>query len=109
MTAILLRAGYQVRDTGEPDAAVEMIRQSRPDLVITNVFLKETRGHDVIQRLRSEFPELRVLLVSGLPDDEIVRRWANKDGFDAFPKPFTAGALKEKVREVLTGAEQLSS
>jgi DNA-binding response OmpR family regulator len=83
-----------------------MVRDAKPDLVITNVFLKGLRGHDVMQRLRSEFPELRILLVSGLPDSEAVRTWANEDGFDAFPKPFTADALKQKVREVLTGAPQ---
>lgn len=49
---------------------------------------------------------VRILLVSGLPDDEAVRTWANNDGFDAFPKPFTAQALKERLREVLTGEEQ---
>ncbi len=56
-----------------------------------------------MQRLRSEFPGLRILMVSGLPDDEVIRNWANTDGFDAFPKPFTADALKQKVREVLSG------
>lgn len=104
MTQILGRAGYQVRATGEPDMAFEMVRQSRPDLVITNVFLRGLTGHDAMQRLRLEFPGLRILMVSGLPDDEVIRNWTNKDGFDAFPKPFTAEALKEKVKDVLTGS-----
>ena len=108
ITEILRRAGYRVRATGEPETAFEMVRQERPDLVITNVFLRGIRGHDVMQRLRSEFPDVRVLMVSGLPDDEVIRSWTNEDGFDAFPKPFTAEALKEKVREVLTGEEQFS-
>ena len=101
MTEILRRAGYEVRATGEPDTAFEMVRQSAPDLVITNVFLRGLRGHDAMQRLRSEFPAVRVLMVSGLPDDEVIRNWTNTDGFDAFPKPFTAAALKAKVKEVL--------
>jgi CheY-like chemotaxis protein len=107
MSEILRRAGYQVRATGEPDTAFEMVRQQRPDLVITNVFLRGSRSRDVMQRLRSEIPNIRILLVSGLPDDEVVR--TVKDGFDAFPKPFTAQALNEKVREVLTGEEQFSA
>jgi CheY-like chemotaxis protein len=101
MSEILRRAGYQVNATGEPDAAFEMMRQLRPDLVITNVFLRGLRGHDAMERLRSEFPGIRVLMVSGLPDDDVIRAWSNKDGFDTFPKPFTAEALKQKVREVL--------
>jgi DNA-binding NtrC family response regulator len=109
MTEILRRAGYQVRATGEPEIAFEMVRQARPDLVITKVFLKGLRSHDAIQRLRSEFPGLRILMVSGLPDDEVVRTWPKKDGFDAFPKPCTADALKEKVREVLTSGRVSSA
>jgi CheY-like chemotaxis protein len=90
MSEILSRVGYQVRATGEPKTRLEMVRQARPDLVITNVFLRGARGQDVIRRLRSEFPDLRILMVSGLPDDEVIRTWTNQDGFDAFPKPFTA-------------------
>lgn len=109
MAEILRRAGYQVRATGEPEIAFEMVREAKPDLVITNVFLRGLRGHDAMQRLRSEFPDLRVLMVSGLPDDEVIRTWTNKDGFDAFPKPFTADALKQKVREVLAAGSPSAS
>lgn len=101
VTEILRGAGYEVRATGEPDVAFEMVRQSKPDLVITNVFLRGLTGHDAMQRLRSEFPGVRVLMVSGLPDDEVIRTWTNEDGVDSFPKPFTSEALKQKVREVL--------
>ena len=101
MTEILRRAGYQVLATGEPEKAFEIVRHTMPDLVITNVFLKGITGHQAIERLRSEFPGIRLLMVSGLPDDEIIRKWTNTDGFDAFPKPFTAEDLKRKVREVL--------
>ena len=101
MTEILRRAGYQVLATGEPETAFEIVRRERPQLVITNVFLKGLSGHETMERIRSEFPGVRLLMVSGLPDDEVIRKWTSKDGFNAFPKPFTADDLKRKVREVL--------
>jgi CheY-like chemotaxis protein len=102
---ILTGVGYSVRATGEFDEAFEMVRQSLPDLVITNVFLKGIRGHDAMRNLRREFPHLRVLMVSGLPDDEAIQGWSNEAGFDAFPKPFTAAALREKVGQTLAAAD----
>lgn len=56
ITEILCRAGYQIQATGDPQTATQMVRHTRPDLVITNVFLKGLRSHDVMQQLRSEFP-----------------------------------------------------
>jgi CheY-like chemotaxis protein len=105
ITNILAGVGYSVRNTGEFDKALEMVRQSPPDLVITNVFLRGIRGYDAMQDLHREFPHLRVLMVSGLPDDEAIQRWTNETGFDAFPKPFTAAALREKVSQTLDGSD----
>lgn len=101
MSKILEQAGYSVRATADFKEAIEIVRGSAPDLVLTNVFLKGITGHDAMRELRKEFPKLPVLMVSGLPDDPAIQRWIHEDGFDAFPKPFTADALTAKVREVI--------
>jgi DNA-binding NtrC family response regulator len=100
---ILDRAGYRVNATDDFQQAIQMIRVRTPDLLLTNVYLQGISGHDAMRKLKSEFPNLRVLMVSGLPDDSAIRDWIGEDRFDTFPKPFTAGALVEKVRQVLDG------
>lgn len=101
VSKILHRAGYDVFAFGDLDLALEMVRAAQPDLVLTNVFLRGITGHDAMLKLRSEFPDLNVLMVSGLPDDEVIREWTGEPHFDVFPKPFSAHALVEKVREIV--------
>lgn len=104
VTAILERAGYAVRATGDFHNAMEMLQDHRPDLVLTNVFLRGIAGHDAMLALKKSFPGLLVLMVSGLPDDDVISTWTGEVGFDVFPKPFRSDALVEKVRQVLGGS-----
>ena len=55
---------------------------------------------------KEAYPDLRVLMVSGLPDDEVIRNWAGNHHFQVFPKPFTASGLLGKVRSILKDESQ---
>ena len=92
-----------MRATGEFEAGLEMVRSEKPDLLITNVFLRGTTGHDAMLLFRKEFPDMRIMMASGIPENEVVQRWMKEERFDAFPKPFAADALRRKVRQVLRG------
>ncbi len=85
---ILERAGHSVCDTGDFSVAVSMLRNMMVDLVLTNVFLKNIPGHEAMKRLRVEFPNLRVLMVSGLPQADAIAAWEGEPRFAIFPKPF---------------------
>ncbi len=78
-----------------------MLRESQPDLVVTNVFLRGISGHDAMYKIKNSYPELPVLMVSGLPDHDVISEWTGQTGFDIFPKPFTCESLTLKVNEML--------
>ncbi len=99
--SILERAGYQVTGTDSVDKALAVIRMDAPDLLITNVSLPGITGHEAMRKFREENSNIPVLMVSGLPDSQVIREWVTEIGFDAFPKPFAASQLVEKVRNVL--------
>lgn len=101
MAEILRLDGHRVRAFARLDDALSAIRVSVPDLVLTNVFLQGTTGHVAMAKLHGEFPELPVLMVSGLPDDKTIRDWIGEPGFDVFPKPFRAEQLLAKVKEMI--------
>ena len=93
VSAILTHAGYVVSATSDVTAAIEECSISLPSLVVTNVMLPGITGHDAMRLLRQRFPMLPVLMVSGLPSRPEIQHWINEDGFDVFPKPFTAEML----------------
>jgi two-component system OmpR family response regulator len=101
LSKILKRAGYTVHVAGEFHQALQIIESSRPDLVLTNVFLNGITGRDAIHQIKDRCPAARVLMVSGVPDDEVIRESSKLDGFDVFPKPFKASDLIAKVQKVL--------
>jgi DNA-binding NtrC family response regulator len=98
---ILEREGYRVMPTEDPRAAMEIIKIAHPSLVITNVNLPGMTGHDAMRMFKQGCPGVPVLMVSGLPDCDIIQHWISEDGFDAFPKPFSADQFAEKVKQVL--------
>jgi two-component system response regulator FlrC len=98
---ILERDGYEVAPADDPRAALEVIRRESVALIITNVNLPGMSGHDAMKLFKESCPGVPVLMVSGLPDCETIKHWMAEDGFDAFPKPFSARQLADKVRQVL--------
>jgi DNA-binding NtrC family response regulator len=101
---ILRRAGHSVRATGDFNEALQILRQSRADLVLTNVFLRGIAGHDAMLRLKTDFPGIPVLMMSGVPDASVIREWVEQAQFDIFPKPFMPDSLIHKIEEVLKTA-----
>ena len=101
VTRILESGGHSVAATGDFKLAVEMLRNTLPDLVVTNVFLRGIAGHDAMFQLKREFPKVKVLMVSGLPDERVISEWMAEPGFDVFPKPFKSNDLLSKVHQVL--------
>src|ERR1022692_4631483 len=97
----LEREGYTVLATGDLGQAVDRLKECTPDLLITRTYVESLPGHDAAMYLRTKCSGMRVLMVGGLLDDERLAYRAEQQGFEVFPKPYTAAALLEEVRRVL--------
>jgi DNA-binding response OmpR family regulator len=105
VTTILGQEGFTVLAAADLQGAEELARTCAPDLLITNVYVPGSSGRDAAALLRSMCPNMRALLVAGLPDAEPITKAMAERNLDFFPKPFTAGQLTAKVREVLDRPE----
>ena len=61
----LERAGYEVADAGAGRQGVVQLRQQPADLVITDILMPEQEGIETIRMLRKEFPQVKILAISG--------------------------------------------
>jgi len=104
VTAILQRGGYTVEQAADVPSAMAAVKRTTPDLLLTNVYLPGITGREAVQMFKNAYPELPVLIVSGLPDSDIIQEWAGRVGFDTFPKPFAAQELLDKVHSILDKA-----
>ena len=98
----LEREGYTVLASGDLGRAVDWLQECIPDLLITRTYIESLSGHEAAMYLRTKCPEMRVLMLGGLLDDERLAYRAEQQGFEVFPKPYTAAVLLQEVRLVLS-------
>ena len=71
------------------------------DLLVTDVILPKMSGRDLVDCLRKERADLRVLFISGYIDDALLRPGMSEAREAFLQKPFTLPAFVSKVREIL--------
>ena len=96
---ILESAGYEVIEAHHGAAALERVKESRPNLVVTDLMMPVMNGRDLVGRLRADpaTASIPILLISANPNAEVV-------GVDAFVgKPFPLEAVVEAARSLAGG------
>ena len=96
-------AGYTILAAATPARAIEM-SESYPGpihLMVTDVVMPGMSGPRLAARLSSLRPEMKVLYVSGYPDDAIVHHAVLEPGLAFLQKPFSPKKLVHKVGEAL--------
>ena len=106
VTAILTRGGYTVEEAATVPAALDVVKNKQTDLLLTNVYLPGITGREAVKMFKEICPDLPVLIVSGLPDSDVLDAVTRKAGIDTFPKPFAAQELLDKVHSILDGAAE---
>jgi DNA-binding response OmpR family regulator len=101
MEETLEREGYLVFPAGELGTAVNWLKDTKPDLLITRTYISGMPGHEAAKYLRNRCHQMRVLMVGGLLEDTRLQSRLVLEGFELFPKPFPAAQFIEKVKEML--------
>jgi len=99
----LENSGYRLLEAGNPREAVQTASEydGPIHLLLSDVVMPESEGAPLIDRLTAVRPGLRVLYMSGYPDETIVQHGVLEEGVPFLQKPFTPQALSRKVRDVL--------
>ncbi len=99
----LERRGYQVRRASDGIEALQLIHDSVPDMVITDVRMPELNGIELTSRLRGNHRTagVPILMFSemGAPPDALAGYAVGAD--DYLPKPFELAILEAKVQSLL--------
>lgn len=103
MRKILRRERYNVLEapTAEDAMQIAAAHEGKIDLLLTDVMLPGMLGPELARKLYALDPKLKVLYISGYTQDESVRTGEYPPGSKFLAKPFTLGALLQKVRETL--------
>ncbi len=96
-------AGYQVIASSDPLEALQLaVDYDKPiDLLLTDVIMPKLNGKELAERLLVARPEVKVAYMSGYAADIVATRGLLDAGVQLLQKPFSAGTLTRKLREVL--------
>ena len=97
----LTQEGFQVTACHDGQGARQALAQSAPDAVVLDVMLPDGSGLELLKQLRSEHPDLPVLMLSarGEPLDRILGLELGAD--DYLAKPCDPRELTARLRAVL--------
>ena len=100
---MLSNAGYQVLATRNGDEAMERAtgHEGPIHLLLTDVIMPRVSGGDLARQISERIPGIRILFMSGYPDDAITRQGVLEPGTHLITKPFGMADLLRKVRGIL--------
>jgi two-component system cell cycle sensor histidine kinase/response regulator CckA len=98
----LKRQGYEVLEAADGLEALDIMaaNEGHIDIVVSDVVMPEMDGPALFKELRQRNPSLKVIFVSGYPN-EAFRESMGSDDFAFLPKPFSLPQLAAKVKEEL--------
>lgn len=104
LTATILdRQGYTVLAAATPGEAIRLAQEHAENihLLVTDVVMPEMNGRDLAKHLKSLYPNLKCLFMSGYTANVIAHHGVLDEEVHFIQKPFTMKDIAEKVREAL--------
>lgn len=105
LSHILKREGYDVVLAGNSAAALELLKQHRPDLVILDIVMPGLDGFQLLHlvRRRSDVP---VIMLTGVGETAALREALGLGADDYVRKPFQSLELLARIRAKLRRTSQ---
>ncbi|MBL8479316.1 MAG: response regulator [Sterolibacteriaceae bacterium] len=100
---LLRREGYEVVVATNGVAALESVREQRPDLAILDVMMPQRNGFEVCQDLRGdpEMQGLRIIMLTAKGRDTEVAKGLALGADHYMTKPFSTRELVARVKALL--------
>lgn len=93
----LEKMGWQVEVFEEPKKALERIDEGNFDIVVTDIYMNEVDGLQVLDRALEKNPNAKVIIITGYAMMEMARSAMDKGAFDFIAKPFKPDDLRNII------------
>ena len=100
----LAAAGYRPLVTGDPEEALRIMEQERPQLALLDLMLPDTDGIELMQGLL-KIADVPVIFLSAYGREELVSRALDAGAADYMVKPFSPTELAARIRAALRRRE----
>jgi two-component system, chemotaxis family, chemotaxis protein CheY len=100
---IVKAGGYTI--VGEASSAMMamgMIKDKKPDVVITDIVMPEVSGIELADQINKNFDGIYVIVTSSLTQEHIVLEAIGAGACDFIPKPIQEQQLKDSLEKIMS-------
>jgi two-component system invasion response regulator UvrY len=116
----VVRAGYKqfleaeagitaIGEASSGDDTLNQLRRKRWNLLLMDIHMPNRSGLDILKHVKTGYPDVRVLVMSGLPEEQYARNVLRAGASGYLSKGGTPEELLKAVRTVLQGRRYVSS
>jgi CheY-like chemotaxis protein len=84
--------------------ALELLQSKEPPdvmYIFSDINMPGMSGLELLDRVKSEFPQIQVSMISAYGDDDNYEKAINSGAKEFFTKPIDFGSLKQEVQQML--------
>jgi two-component system response regulator HydG len=107
MSKFLSKNGYHTVTAESGAIAFEYLENEKFDLVLSDFRLEDTDGREILRRIKSDYPELIVIIVSGFGDPNLASELIRMGAYDFINKPIYPNVILETVKRALEGKDAI--
>ncbi len=105
--SVVARMGYELVVAEDGPSGLQMLAETPVDIILTDLIMPgEPSGMAFLRRLRQDFPDIPVIVVSGHPAKEYIEECKELGIVDFLTKPFEMTFFGSIVTRVLSKREK---
>ena len=97
----LLASDHHCQPVSTAEEALRELQTQSFDVVLTDISMPGLSGRELLQRVLNLYPEMPVIIVSGLSDQDQAQSLISGGAFDYLLKPFRLEVVEESVRRAV--------
>ena len=99
--ATLSMEGYRCTEAASGDEALELLKTSPFDIMITDIVMPGTGGLELAEQAKKLHPTMLIIIMTGFLDEFSYEKAITSGASDFIKKPFTAVELQIRIKHVL--------
>jgi DNA-binding NtrC family response regulator len=108
LSLTLTRAGHKVVTSEDPTIGLDLLRQHRPSVVITDLKMPKMDGIELLQKIKAEQPDVPVILMTAFATISTAVQAMKLGAFDYVQKPFESDEILVIVERALQHSQLMA-
>ena len=94
---------FEARVATSGDQALSLVQEQKFDLIVLDVMMPGIGGLEVMKQVKSTYPEMPVILLTGHGSTKEGMEGMQEGAFDYLMKPLDIDELTTKIKEAIAG------